>query len=239
MASLSFCSFACSTGSGNRSSRQTPTSGITRSPSASRVRLAVTKSDGALGNRIVRAARLGRSDLTRSRPRSSTRASGRLTAPPSSGEAAGSAPRKQGVVATSTPSTTRLFNETWCPPNRQPHDRGDSDVRGWRQSSRNQPHRGPLLSRSLLMDGEAAVVGRGVDQATAFVIGRVVGRNHSLADAALVGVEAVQPRTGRLGHPACHLAGSGYVVADTAQVGHSGNVTRGGDRVGTTLPLAE
>src|ERR687895_261488 len=57
MASLSFCSFACSTGSGNRSSRQIPASGITRSPSVTSVRLAVTKSEGALGSKIARRRR--------------------------------------------------------------------------------------------------------------------------------------------------------------------------------------
>ena len=29
----------------------------------------------------------------------------------------------KGVVATTSPSTTRLFSDTWWPPNRQPHAR--------------------------------------------------------------------------------------------------------------------
>jgi len=121
IASLSACSFACSSGSGNRSSRQMPASGITRSPTATVVRLAVTRSEGARSSSTAREASSGRSDPTRSLARSSTRASGRFTAPPRSGDVAGSAPRKHGVVATTVPSTTRLFSETWCPPNRHPH----------------------------------------------------------------------------------------------------------------------
>ena len=124
MASLSACSFACSTASGKRSSRKILASGSTRSPGVTTVRLTVTKSDGARSCSTARAASSGCSDRTSSRARSSTRPSGRFSPPPSSGDAAGSAPMKHGVVATRAPSTTRLFSDTWWPPNRQPHGAG-------------------------------------------------------------------------------------------------------------------
>ena len=95
-----------------RGSRQMPARGITRSPSETVVRLAVTTSDGATGWSRARSSMSVGSDRTSWRARSSTRASGRLTAPPRSGEAAGSAPMKHGVVETSSPSTTRLLRET-------------------------------------------------------------------------------------------------------------------------------
>ena len=81
-------------------------------------------SDGARSSRIARAACPGSSERTSSRARSSAPASGRSGAGPSSGETAGSAPRKHGVVETTMPSATRLFSDMWWPPNRQPHGAG-------------------------------------------------------------------------------------------------------------------
>src|SRR3712207_7708540 len=80
-----------------------PASGTTLFPGDTTVRLAVTRSEGAFGSSTARAAASGGNERTRSRARSSTRASGRLTAPPSNGDAAGLAPRKHGVAETSGP----------------------------------------------------------------------------------------------------------------------------------------
>ena len=202
----------------------------------------MTKSDGALGNKIARAASSGRSDRIRSRPKSSTRPSGRFTAPPSSGDSAGLAPRKHGVVATSTPSdhevvqrdvvptepptpqafVTRLAEHPQVIHSRvaaafpieagleslgvvehvlQAHDRRDCDVRGRGEAGRDEPHRGPLLRGSLLMDGEATVVGRGIEPAAAFVVPGIVGGNSALADRALLRVQRVSHARRCL----CHL----------------------------------
>ena len=78
-------------------------------------------SEGARSSRIARAPWPGSSDRTSSRARSSAPASGRSGAEPSSGETAGSAPRKHGVTARTAPPVIRLFSETWWPPNRHPH----------------------------------------------------------------------------------------------------------------------
>ena len=78
-------------------------------------------SDGARSSRMARAARSESSERTRLRARSSGPASGRSGTGPSSGETAGSAPKKHGVVETTLPSTMRLFSDTWWPPKRQPH----------------------------------------------------------------------------------------------------------------------
>ena len=40
---------------------------------------------------------------------------------PSSGETAGSAPRKHGVTTPTSAPAMRLFSDTWWPPKRQPH----------------------------------------------------------------------------------------------------------------------
>ena len=97
---------------------------IISSPSARRGRLPPTMSDGARWCRVAASSWSGPSERISSRARSSAPASGRNGSGPSSGETAGSAPRKQGVMAWTRPSTIRLFSETWWPPNRQPHGSG-------------------------------------------------------------------------------------------------------------------
>src|SRR4029450_3617603 len=108
----------------------------------------------------------------------------------------------------------------------QAHDRRDRDVCGGGQSGRDQPHGGSLLCGSLLMDGEATMISRGVEPATALIVGRVVCGNGSLANRALLRVERVQPRTRRLGHPVRYLATGAYFIADHAHIGHARNLTR-------------
>ena len=72
MASLIVCSFACSTGSGNRRHAPDPTRGSSRSPSVTIVRFTVTTSDGRAGAGRLGSASSGCSDRTSSRARSST-----------------------------------------------------------------------------------------------------------------------------------------------------------------------
>ena len=99
--------------------RHTSGSGSGRSPGETRARLAVTRSTGATGDSNARASCAPSSDRTSWRPRSSAPASGRSRCGPSSGDDAGSAPRKHGVDATTAPSTMVWLTETWWPPNRQ------------------------------------------------------------------------------------------------------------------------
>src|SRR5919107_3503834 len=84
-------------------------------------------------------------ERTRSRATSSAPASRRSECRPSSGDSAGSAPRKHGVVACTSPSMTRRFSETWCPPKRQaqgPRSSGSPKTRSqysWGSRPRSRP----------------------------------------------------------------------------------------------------
>src|SRR4030095_258398 len=80
-----------------------------------------TMSSGAARDSTADARWAGSRAWTSSRARSSAPASGRRGWGPSNGEDAGSAPRKIGVDALTSPSTTRWLIDTWCPPKRQDH----------------------------------------------------------------------------------------------------------------------
>ena len=172
---------------------------------------------------------------------SSTAPSGRSSRPPSSGETIGSAPRKHGLPATASPSTTRWCTDTWWPAEAprpgagagrvaedpqvvharitaalageaggeplgavedvlQTHDRRGADVRRLGQPRREQAHRRALLVGPLLVDRQPAVVGGRVVPAQPLDVGGVRARPRPDAGGALLVVEAVDPRGGRLGH---------------------------------------
>ena len=103
----------------------------------------------------------------------------------------------------------------------QAHDRRHRDVPGGGQSGRDQSHRRPLLRGPLLVHGESAVVGRCVEPAAAFGVGRVVGGRSALRRAPLAGVEHLEPGVRRLGHPAGHLTAGREFVDRRRHLGHS------------------
>ena len=82
----------------------------------------------------------------------------------------------------------------------QTHDRRGADVGRLGQPRREQAHRCALLVGPLLVDRQAAVVGGRVVPAHPLDVGGVRARPRPDAGGALLVVEAVDPRGGRLGH---------------------------------------
>ena len=193
--------------------RHTSISADGRSPSATRGRLAPTRSTGGAGESTAAARCSGSRERTSSRARSSAPASGRSGCGPSSGDEAGSAPRNSGVDASSCAVDDQVVERDVVaaePPRPragrarlaehaevvqpgiaatlavevrrpalqlvehvlQPDDRRHRDVAGAGEPGGDELEGQALLGRTHRRQGQPAVVGRRVEPAPPFVVGR-------------------------------------------------------------------
>ena len=122
IASLSACSFSCSTGIGE--ALVPPDAGQRNQPVAvgdrtSGWRSRSPRAPGPAAGPAPRRRRAATAPGPGPGPRPGR--AGGSPLPPGAARPPDPRPGSRAWSTTSTPSTTRLFSETWCPPNRQPH----------------------------------------------------------------------------------------------------------------------